>query len=205
MIAASAGRRAAAEFASLFPIGAVTPIELGGMTAVLRGICPGEITARMTMTRRLPLSAEELEIDDGQRETLQAGPDEPACRRTGHLIDAGTGELAAATDVVLLLRRIPWDCRAPLGFTRAGNPAPGRPTVPLGAALSHRNIYRTQVATLLTPGAADEDGNSLVVYSEAVLAGIRPVALVTERVYGSFLDRYPPPWTSLPSALRDAA
>lgn len=205
MSAGSAARRAAARFADLFPPGAVTPIELGGMTAVTRAMVPGEITARMTVSRKLPLSDPELEIDDGQREALAAGPDEPAYLRDGVLVDAATGLLAVRTRAVVLLGRLNWNCRAPLGLSRAGTPVPGRPTVPLGTALSHRGIYRRQTATILTPGAVDEDGSRVVVYSEAILEGAHPVALVVERVYGSFLDRYPPPWPSVPQALRDAA
>jgi hypothetical protein len=196
---AGAGRAAAA-FAALFPAGATTPIELGGMTAVLRSICPGEVTARMTVTRKLTLADPEMELDDGQREALEAGPQEPAYRREGYLIDAFTGQPAAWTSAVVLLSRVPWHCREPLGLSRAGNPVQGRPTMPLGTALSHRGIYREQTATILTPGLTGPGGLRQALYSEAVLRGIRPVALVTERVFGSFLDAYPPPWPAVPSA-----
>jgi hypothetical protein len=196
-------RQAAAAFAGLFPPGAVTPIELGGMSAVLRAICPGEITASMTASRRYRLGDPELGAEPTRLQALAAGPSEPVYRRTGWLVDAATGLRAVRVDTIVVLRRLPWHSREPLGLTRAGNPAPGRATIPLGTALSHCSIYRTQAVTALTPGVTDsEDGREQVIHSEALLQGTRPLALLTEQVYADFLKTYPPPWPAIPQSLR---
>lgn len=194
MTATGTGLRAASALAALFPCGREIPLERG-LYAVLRAICPGEITGDFEVSGEYALGAEALGLDGRQAAVLAGKRGAPACRRTGYLIDASTRRPVARTTAVILLRHVPWVCREEIGLTRAGSPVPGRAAVPLGRALWERNVYRFQAATVLTPGCDDGHGHSQVLYSEARLTVRgRPIALVAEQVYTDLLDRYPPPW-----------
>lgn len=190
---------AAVQLAGLLPAGQVSPLELGSLTVILGAICPGRIAAEIEVGREYRLSDPHLGLTARQAEAVDATPKTPACRRSGHLIDTVARRPAARISSVILLRRLPWTCRRPLGLTDAGSPDPARPTVSLDSALRHQNVYRRQIVTELSP--EDDDGQRQALYSEAILeiAG-RPIGLVTGLVYAGFLDRYPPPWERLTRA-----
>ncbi len=100
--------------------------------------------------------------------------------------------------MILLPRRVPGCARAMLGIAESGAALPGPSGAPLGRALRGLGVRREPLEARLTPGLHDTTGEEQVIYSAARLWLGAPIAVVTERVYRSFLAAFPRPWAPSP-------
>jgi hypothetical protein len=180
---------AVAALARLLAAGRNTPIELGGATAVFEVIAGGPVAADVLSTGRHELTGDE-------RELLRPGRRDIAASRCG-MFRTANGVPVAEITAVLLPRRVPGPARLALGITPAGTVVDGRCRVPLGRALRGFGVWRQQIAVTATPGYTNADGQSLVLYSAALLQHSSPIAVVTERVCLDFLEAFPLPWAGL--------
>ena len=177
-----------AELARLLTRHSGAAIERGGATALfemLAGPAAGPVTADVTLRRARPLTRSE-------RRQLRAFAGTSGHERLGTL-RTRTGIAVAEITAVILPGRLPPATRAALGIALSGAPLPARPGEPLGRALRGLGVTREPLRVRLTPGARDAEGAEQVIYSAARLWLGAPVALVTERVYRSFLDALPQP------------
>jgi hypothetical protein len=158
------------------------PIEQSGATAALAAISGRAVAAIMQSRGPRDLTWREQQL-------LQ-----PAGTITGHerrgALWAGN-VAAAATTAVLLHWRLPATVRATLGIGPDGQARPGIDGVPLGQALSGLGTRREPLQVVPTPGERDAAGHELVIFSAARLWLDHPIGIVTERVYGQFLDAFP--------------
>jgi hypothetical protein len=161
------------------------PVEERGATAALTAVSGKVITADVHL--RYPRELTQLEQRQLQALGITRGHERRATLRAGTV-------RAAAVTAVLLPHRIPDDARKILGIWLDGTTAPGRPRVPLGAALAGNGVRREPLEVVPTPGEQDDAGRPLVIRSSARLWLGAPIAVVTEQVYGEFLDAYPGPW-----------
>jgi hypothetical protein len=160
------------------------PVEDHGATAAFSAISGCEITAVMRSKRLRRLAT-------GEKYLLQALGAATGHERRGVLY-AGTVP-AAATTAIVLPHRLPAYVREVLGIAESGAVLPAPAEVPLGRALSGLGVRRELLDARLTPGTRDPAGDEQVIYCAARLWLGAPIAVVTERIYRSFLATFPAP------------
>jgi hypothetical protein len=161
-------------------------VEHGGATALfelLAGREAGPVTADIRLRRGRALTRTE-------RRRLHAPAGTSGHERLGTL-RTSTGIAVAQISAVILPGRLPPATRTALGIAVSGAPLPTGSGEPLGRALRGLGVTREPLQVRLTPGARDAAGTEQVLYSAARLWLDTPVALVTERVYLSFLETLP--------------
>jgi hypothetical protein len=158
-------------------------VENGGATALFEMLAGGPVTADVTLRRARPLTRPE-------RRLLRAFAGTSGHERLGTL-RTQAGIAVAEISAVILPGRLPPTARTALGIALSGDPLPAPPGEPLGRALRGLGVTREPLRVRLTPGARDAAGAEQVICSAARLWLGAPVALVTERVYFSFLDALP--------------
>jgi hypothetical protein len=161
-------------------------VEHGGATALfelLAGRDASPVTADIRLRRARPLTRTE-------RRRLHAPAGTSGHERLGTL-RTRTGLAVAQISAVIMPGRLPPATRAALGIALSGAPLPAPHGEPLGRALRGLGVTREPLLVRLTPGARDAAGAEQVLYSAARLWLGAPVALVTERVYLSFLEALP--------------
>jgi hypothetical protein len=166
------------------------PVEEGGATAIFAAICGQAITADIHFRYARPATAREQQL-------LQV-PGAPAVHERRGTLQAAPGMPVAEITAVLLPSRLPGSVRELLGITGSGAAPSAAAQVPLGRALRGLGGRREPLQAQLTPGASDAAGQEQVIYSASRLWLRGPVAVVTERVYGSFLAAFPGPWPARP-------
>jgi hypothetical protein len=166
------------------------PVEECGATAIFAAICGQAITADIQSRRARPPTAREQRL-------LQA-PGAPAVHERRGTLQAAPGMPVAAITAVLLPSRLPGSAAHLLGITGSGAAPPAPAEVPLGRALRGLGVRREPLQARRTPGASDAAGQEQVIYSASRLWLGGPVAVVTERVYRSFLAAFPGPWPGSP-------
>jgi len=158
-----------------------TPIEQSGATAAFTAISGRAVAALMQSRGPRDLTQREQQL---LRSTDTTGHE-----RCGTLY---AGDVpAAVTTAVLLPQRLPIAVRATLGIGPEGEALTGVVGVPLGRALSGLGSRREPLGVVATPGERDAAGHELVIRSAARLWLDHPIGIVTERVYGQFLDAFP--------------
>ena len=170
------------------------PVEDCGATAVVSAIAGAEVTAVMG-SRGL------RELTQREQRQLQTLGATIGYERRGTLYAGGVP--AAAVTAVLLPGRVPAAALRELGTDVTGAELP-ESGMPLGRALAGLGVRREPLEVLATPDRRDADGRDQVLRSFARLWLGCPVALVTERFYGGFLDAYPGPWAARPAGRRAA-
>lgn len=165
------------------------PVEQCGATAIFAAICGQAITADIQSRRVRPPTARE--------QRLLRAPGAPAVHERRGTLQAAPGMPVAEITAVLLPSRLPRATRELLGITGSGA-APSAAEVPLGRALRGLGVRREPLQARRTPGASDAAGQEQVIYSASRLWLGGPVAVVTERVYRSFLAAFPGPWPASP-------
>jgi hypothetical protein len=157
------------------------PVEESGATALFAAISGHDVYAVMGLRGPRNLSQREQRL-------LQSTGRATGHERSGALY-AGDVPVAATT-AVLLPDRVPPAVRATLGIGPDGEALPGVAGVPLGRALTGLGVRRESLEVVPTSGARDAGGRELVIRSVARLWLGLPIAIVTERVYGQFLDAF---------------
>ena len=158
------------------------PVEQCGATAAFAAISGHDVYAVMRWRGPRDLTPRE-------RRLLRSTGTAIGHERSGALY---AGDVpAAATTAVLLPQRLPAAVRATLGIGPDGEALPEIARVPLGRALTGLGARRECLGVVPTPGVRDADGHELVIRSVARLWLDSPIAIVTERVYGQFLDAFP--------------
>jgi hypothetical protein len=166
------------------------PVEECGATAIFTAICGQAVTADIQFRGTRPPTARE--------QLLLQAPDAPAVHERRGTLQAAPGMPVAEITAVILPPRLPGSVRDLLGITGSGAAPPAAAGVPLGRALRGLGSRREPLQARLTPGASDAAGQEQVIYSASRLWLGGPVALVTERVYRSFLAAFPGPWPASP-------
>jgi hypothetical protein len=166
------------------------PVEECGATAIFAAICDRTITADIQSRRVRPPTARE--------QWLLHAPGAAAVHERCGILRAAPGMQVAEITAVLLPARLPGSAADLLGITGSGA-APSAPAeVPLGRALRGLGVRREPLQARRTPGVSDAAGQEQVIYSASRLWLGGPVAVVTERVYRSFLAAFPGPWPASP-------
>jgi chorismate-pyruvate lyase len=166
------------------------PVEECGATAIFTAICGQIITADIQSRRVRPPTAREQRL-------LQA-PGAPAVHERRGTLQAASGMPVAEITAVVLPSRLPGSIADLLGITGSGAALTAAAEVPLGRALRGLGVRREPLQARRTPGASDAAGQEQVIYSASRLWLGGPVAVVTERVYRSFLAAFPRPWPASP-------
>jgi hypothetical protein len=166
------------------------PVEACGATAIFTAICGQAITADIQFRGARPPTARE--------QLLLQAPGVPAVHERRGTLQAAPGMPVAEITAVLLPSRLPRAAGELLGITGSGDAPPAGDEVPLGRALRGLGVRREPLQARLTPGASDASGQEQVIHSASLLWLGGPVALVTERVYRSFLAAFPGPWPASP-------
>jgi len=166
------------------------PVEECGATAIFAAICGQTITADIKSRRARPPTPREQRL-------LQA-PGAPAVHERRGTLQTAPGRPVAEITAVLLPSRLPGSAADLLGITGSGAAPPAAAQVPLGRALRGLGVRREPLQARRTPGASDAAGQEQVIYSASRLWLGGPVAVVTERVYRSFLAAFPGPWPASP-------
>jgi hypothetical protein len=161
------------------------PVEECGATAIFATICGQAITADICSRRVRPPTVREQRL-------LQA-LGAPAVHERRGTLQAAPGVPVAEITAVLLPSRLPGSAADMLGITGSGA-ASAAAEVPLGLALRGLGVRREPLQARRTPGASDAAGQEQVIYSASRLWLGGPLAVVTERVYRSFLAAFPGPW-----------
>jgi hypothetical protein len=164
------------------------PVESGDMTALFETVCGSPVTAEMSVQAARYVTDRELAI-------LRAGGTDRVHSCDG-ILRSAVGIPVAEVAAFVITRRVPGPARESLGITRAGSLVPGPCRQPLGRALRGLGVRREQLGVRLTHGRHDTSGQAQTLCSVARLwtGSGQPLALVTEYVYESFFDQFPPPW-----------
>jgi len=179
------------ELAGLLGAAGDQPIERGA-TALFEAIAGAKLIASV-------LTCPAIRVPPDEKKFLCVRDGEAMHFRAGVLLCPGGVPVAQVTTLVVNAR-IPHCARASLGVTRTGRLMPVPGSTPLGHALRGLGVRREQREAVITPGCTDTSGANLAVRSAALLrtADGTPLAWVIERVYGCFLDAFPPPWPRVP-------